>query len=313
MRPKLGTGNFYSGLVLDRADHLRQDVRALARHMSDPESRIYPIWNRRPLVRGGESPQALWFSGARAQEVLALARETVFAGIAESRAVFFADLSHIDVEVAFADLSPEASFTELRSIATWLERSEAALLAYARAMVHWHERHLFCGLCGSETESQQGGHQRRCLSSECRAVHFPRCDPAVIMLVHDGARCLLGRQASWPPGRYSTLAGFVEPGECLEEAVAREVREEAGIEVGEVTYHSSQPWPFPSSIMLGFFAAAKTTELRINLAEIEDARWFTLDQVLSCPNDESFALPSPDSIARRLVNDWATRFAQGQP
>lgn len=311
MRPKLGTGNFYSGLMLDRADRLRQDASALARHRDDPESRIYPLWNRRPLVRGGEQPQAIWLSGGRAQEILGLARETVFAGISESRAIFFTDLSHIDVESSLADLLATASFTELRSIATWLDRSEAALLAYARAMVHWHERHLFCGLCGNKTESRQGGHQRRCLSEACGALHFPRCDPAVIMLVHDGPRCLLGRQVSWPKGRYSTLAGFVEPGESLEEAVAREVHEEAGIDVGEVTYHSSQPWPFPSSIMLGFFAAAKTTELRLNPAEIEDARWFSLEEILNCPEDDSFALPSRDSIARRLVNEWAEQMASG--
>ena len=310
MRPKLGSVNFYSGLVLDRADHLRQDANAIARHLSDPESRIYPIWNRRPLVRSGDKPQALWFTGERAREVLTLARETVFAGIAENRAIFFADLSHVDADNVFADLSPAAAFTELRSIAAWMERSEAALLAYARAMVHWHERHLFCGLCGSRTESRQGGHQRRCLSENCGAVHFPRCDPAVIMLVYDAERCLLGRQKSWPPGRYSTLAGFVEPGESLEEAVAREVQEEAGILVDEVAYHSSQPWPFPSSIMLGFYARARTRDLRINPAEIEDARWFSRDEIVNCPNDHRFALPSADSIARRLITDWVEGSAQ---
>jgi NAD+ diphosphatase len=175
--------------------------------------------------------------------------------------------------------------------------------------MHWHQRHHFCGVCGSPTRSEEAGHQRRCTNSACNAVHFPRTDPAVIMAVSDGARngkdrLLLGRQASWPPGMRSVLAGFVEPGESLEEAVAREVKEEVGIEVEDVRYHSSQPWPFPGSIMLGFNAHALSTEIRLSPEEIAEAAWYTREQLRASPEDESFRLPRRDSIARRLVEGW---------
>ena len=145
---------------------------------------------------------------------------------------------------------------------------------------------------------------RRCTNETCGAQHFPRTDPAVIMLVHDGERVVLGRQKVWPPGMHSVLAGFVEPGESLEDAVRREVAEEVGIALGEVTYHSSQPWPFPSSIMLGFMARATTTELNLATDEIETARWYTRAELRASPENEVFKLPRRDSIARRLVEDW---------
>ena len=169
-------------------------------------------------------------------------------------------------------------FADLRQVGPRIERREGALLALARAMVFWHQRHRYCGLCGSPTRSEEAGHMRRCTDPACNAMHFPRTDPAVIMLVTDGERALLGRNKNFPlPGMYSTLAGFVEPGESLEDAVAREVREETGVEVGAVHYHSSQPWPFPGNIMLGFHAEARTTEITIDYGELEDARWFTRD------------------------------------
>ena len=148
---------------------------------------------------------------------------------------------------------------------------------------------------------------RACTAPTCQTHHFPRTDPAVIMLVSCGERCLLGRQRVWPAGMYSTLAGFVEPGESLEDAVAREVREEAGVAVAEVRYHSSQPWPFPGSIMLGFHAEALSPALVVNRDELEDARWFSRSELLASPEDESFRLPRRDSIARRLVESWLGR------
>jgi NAD+ diphosphatase len=186
-----------------------------------------------------------------------------------------------------------------------MDRREGALLALARAIMFWHARHRYCGLCGSPTRSEEAGHMRRCTNPACNTMHFPRTDPAVIMLVTDGHRALLGRNKNFPlPGMYSTLAGFVEPGESLEDAVAREVREESGIEVAAVHYHSSQPWPFPANIMLGFHAEARTTEITIDYGELEDARWFTRDWLTSHTDDDSFRLPRLDSIARRLIEDW---------
>ncbi len=165
------------------------------------------------------------------------------------------------------------------------------MLALARAMVWWHSRHRFCGVCGSPTLSEEAGHMRRCTNPECKAMHFPRTDPAVIMLVTDGERALLGRNKNFPPGMYSTFAGFVEPGESLEDAVAREVREETGIEVGQVIYHSSQPWPFPANIMLGFHAEAMSSEIAVDYGELEDAKWFERDWLLAHVDDNTFRLP----------------------
>ena len=198
-------------------------------------------------------------------------------------------------------------FRDLREFWSFLPPEEGALLAYARGLLYWHGRHKFCGLCGALTESHDGGHIRRCTNNRCGTSHFPRTDPAVIMLVHDGGdRCVLGRQKNWPPGRHSVLAGFVEPGESLEEAVAREIMEEVGLELelSDIHYHSSQPWPFPSSIMLGFWARAEPGPLKIDYEEIEDAAWYSRDQLRASPEDERFCLPSRDSIARRMLEDW---------
>ncbi len=195
----------------------------------------------------------------------------------------------------------------MRRVGPLLPRHEGALLAYARGIAYWHERHRFCGVCGAPTQSAEGGHVRRCTGPACGTTHFPRTDPAVIMLVHDGERCLLGRKPGWPAGMHSTLAGFVEPGESLEEAVAREVFEEAGIRVDDVTYHSSQPWPFPASLMLGFHARARTLEITVDPEELEHAAWFERSFLLARQDDDTLRLPRRDFIARRLVEDWLRR------
>jgi NAD+ diphosphatase len=167
-------------------------------------------------------------------------------------------------------------------------------------MLLWRERNRYCGRCGSLTMPIQGGHVLECTDPTCVTQLFPRIDPAVIVLITDGERTLLGRQAAWPAGRYSTIAGFVEPGESLEDAVVREVREETGIEVASVDYHSSQPWPFPSSLMLGFTAFAATTAIDLADQELEDARWLTREQIAA----GEVALPIIHSISFRLIEDW---------
>jgi NAD+ diphosphatase len=177
---------------------------------------------------------------------------------------------------------------------------DAGLLGYARALISWRRRHRYCGTCGFKTESAKSGHVLVCANPDCRHGQFPRIDPAIIVLVSDGERALLGRQASWPSGRYSTIAGFVEPGESLEDAVAREVFEETGIRVDAIEYQSSQPWPFPSSLMLGFNAHALTTEVRLQDQELEDARWFTRADVAS----NGAMLPPRQSISFRLIEQW---------
>jgi NAD+ diphosphatase len=193
---------------------------------------------------------------------------------------------------------PQASFQELRPLAPLLSGDEAGLLSYVRALAVWKARTRHCGVCGAAAAPVRAGHCMRC--TRCAEEFFPRIDPAIIVLVSDGERALLGRQPSWPPGRYSTLAGFVEPGESLEDAVAREVLEETGVRVSRARYHSSQPWPFPSSLMLGFHASAQAGSPVHVTSELEDARWFTREEVRS----SSLLLPPPHAIARRLISLW---------
>jgi NAD+ diphosphatase len=181
-----------------------------------------------------------------------------------------------------------------------LPADEANLIAHARALVLWHASQVFCGICGSAARPGAAGNSRICTNDECRREIFPRVDPAIIVLVENGESCLLGRQQNWPEGRYSTIAGFVEPGESLEDAVRREVYEETNIRVGRVSYHSSQPWPFPAALMLGFIAEARSTDIELNDGELEDAQWFTREQLRSGET----RLPFRISISRRLVDHW---------
>jgi NAD+ diphosphatase len=322
MRPP----NYYAAPGFERAGLKRREAEWIRARALDPASLFVPMWRNQNLVvevEGGEPRAAVL-----PFEALALLPEAgsdiaveerlgrgdlVFLGIVEECAHFALDLSGVETPLE-AIRSPALAaagldgaglrFADLRQLAGRLERREGALLALARAMLFWHSRHRFCGLCGSPTRSEEAGHMRRCTSPGCDAMHFPRTDPAVIMLVTDGERALLGRNKNFLPGMYSTLAGFVEPGESLEDAVAREVREETGIEVAAVHYHSSQPWPFPANIMLGFHAEAASTEIAVDYGELEDARWFERGWLRSHPGDDSFRLPRRDSIARRLIEDW---------
>ncbi len=192
---------------------------------------------------------------------------------------------------------------DLRLAAVTLPQADAGLAAYARALMHWHSRHRFCGKCGSPTRVEIGGHRRRCTLATCALEHFPRLDPAIIVLVEHEGRCLLGRQASWPARRYSVLAGFVEPGESLEDALVREVAEESGVEVVECDYHSSQPWPFPASLMLGFTARAASDKLSYG-SELEHAAWFSPSEMLAAVKTGELRLPPKVSLSSRLIEDW---------
>ncbi|MCC7274347.1 MAG: NAD(+) diphosphatase [Alphaproteobacteria bacterium] len=296
--------NFYASSGLDRVSHLRRDADWLAARLADPSSRIQPVWRSQSFVAPGERPAAGWLSPIDLGEHVAAGATVALLGLYEGIAHFALDLSHVEDPGADATLAGRGAFMDLRRVGPLLGHAEGGMLAYARGILHWHSRHRFCGVCGSPTVATDAGHQRRCTDAACNASHFPRTDPAVIMLVHRGDRCLLGRQPHFPPGMHSTLAGFVEPGESLEDAVAREVREETGILVDEVSYHSSQPWPFPASIMLGFHARAVTDALEIDGNELEGAAWFERRWILNHGGDDGFRLPRPDSIARRLVEDW---------
>jgi NAD+ diphosphatase len=320
MRPS----NYYAAPGFERAGLKRRDSDWIRAQIAHATSQFVPVWRSqnlvieiadaepRAIVLTADSVAVLLGGLDRADEHLGHGR-IVFLGVIDERAHFAVDMSHVEAPLemlaspalAASGIPAEsARFADLRQLAGRLDRAEGALLAFARAMVFWHSRYRFCGLCGSPTLSEEAGHMRRCTNEACKAMHFPRTDPAVIMLVTDGERALLGRNKNFPPGMYSTLAGFVEPGESLEDAVAREVREETAIVVDRVVYHSSQPWPFPANIMLGFHAEAVTSEITVDYGELEDAKWFERDWLLAHADDNSFRLPRLDSIARRLVEDW---------
>ncbi|MGH6940500.1 NAD(+) diphosphatase [Hypericibacter sp.] len=300
--------NFYAGGRLDRAGLRRRDRDWIERLLADPRTRLVPVWRQQSFVLQAEMPAIATLLRESASELIQSAAEIALLGLEgepdNGVAYFAVEISHLEAPETHPLLSAAGRFADIRSVGPLLGQEEGQLLAYARGLMHWHSRHRFCGVCGSPTVSEDAGHQRRCTNSACNAVHFPRTDPAVIMAVTDGERLLLGRQASWPPGMHSVLAGFVEPGESLEEAVAREVKEEVGIDVEDVRYHSSQPWPFPGSIMLGFNARALSTEIHLSPEEIAEAAWYTRDQLRASPENETFRLPRRDSIARRLVEDW---------
>jgi NAD+ diphosphatase len=306
--------NFYSGAGLDRADHLRSDDGHLAALAADPATRFVPVWRARNLIGERDDgpepePHAVWITGEDAAALAARADDRIFLGLDGEAAMVALDLSSQEAPEALPGLAGLGRFRDLREVGSLLPRAEGAILAYARGLMYWHRRHRFCGRCGAPTTSRRGGHARLCSARDCAIEHFPRTDPAVIMLVHDGERCVLGRKGGWAPGMHSTLAGFVEPGESLEESVAREVLEEVGlaVDVAEVDYHSSQPWPFPASLMLGFHARAAHGPLTVDAEELDAALWVSRDELRHLDESETLRLPSRDSIARRLIEDWIKR------
>lgn len=272
----------FIGAGLDRASDRRGDSAWVEARRADPGARSLVL-----------SEEGLWMEDGR----LALSapnRDSIFLGVADGRPFFARE----------AGASESGRPAGMREAATELPAQEAALAAYAASLLSWHRRHRFCSVCGAASEPSDGGHQRHCPS--CGASHFPRTDPVVIVRVTDAAgRLLLGRQARWPAGRFSVLAGFVEPGETLEEAVAREVLEESGVEVAEVAYVASQPWPFPSSLMVGFSAQAVGGEPAPGDEELSEVRWFDRAEVEAGARGTSGLQLSPAySISRNLIDAW---------
>lgn len=307
----------YTGVRLDRAGMSRRDEAWLAARLDDGEARFVAVWRNRSLIAETEGEPKAWLPRrTEAPGIAEAAKSLVFLGLdAGDTPLFGADLSHLDEHDAVELAGGGGSFVDLRSLGWMIPRDDAGVLAYARGLAYWHRTHRFCGHCGNPTESRDGGHMRRCTNVDCARPSFPRTDPAVIMLVeHPGnathpPSCLLGRGGRWEFPLYSTLAGFVEPGESLEEAVQREVLEESNIVVTDVRYMASQPWPFPASLMLGFRATATTTEIDFDPVELVDARWFTVEEVAAfkewdTADADEPRLPRRDSIARWLVQSW---------
>ena len=295
---------------------MRADPAWFDNALADERSRVVSVWNSRNLIADGE-PSGVATSGVATLGVATSGVATPRAALLELKQIpaerhnsndlillgRFNDVNFFAYEIDSADPPPVphgTRFEDLRAVASLLPADEAGVLGYARAMVTWRRRHRYCGTCGTKTVPAKGGHVLVCTNPACRHEQFPRIDPAIIVLVSDNDRALLGRQAAWPIGRYSTIAGFVEPGESLEDAVAREVLEETGVKVDRIEYHSSQPWPFPSSLMLGFTARAVTHEVHLRDHELEDARWFTrADLATGVP-----LLPPRQSISFRLIEHW---------
>lgn len=298
----------FSGNPLDRAGNKRSDAAWIAALRAGAQARVLPLWKLQPLLLGldGHDRARLGFvegglaSGLGGDEAL-----EVFLGLRGETACFARDISALADPLAAA-LANYGHFRDARAATGMLDAAEGAILAQAKCLIDWHNRHGFCANCGHVTAPSDAGYRRVC--SNCRAEHFPRTDPAVIMLVTRGSRCLLGRNRRFAGGHYSTLAGFVEPGETIEEAVAREVFEEAGLLTGRVRYFASQPWPFPSNLMIGCFAEADdTSAINIDGHEIVAAHWFDHAVVRRLVSGESteIALPRRDAIAFHLISHWA--------
>ena len=293
---------------MDRGDQQRRDEDWLSARARDPDSRILVMPELEVPMSDGRSLELNWMSPDDARW-FGIDADPVFLGILDGAAHFAVYVPASSGAAARLREDSSIRFADARSAAGFLSGQETGIVAQARAQLDWHNRHGFCSVCGERTAMARGGHVRKCPDSACRAEHFPRTDPVAIMLVHDGDACLLGQSR----GRlsrmrmYSALAGFMDQGESIEEAVAREVREEAGIEVKNVRYHSSQPWPFPSSLMIGCHAEAATTDIHIDNEEMTDVRWFDREEVLLALEGRSreLAVPQPLAIAHHLIKTWA--------
>ena len=301
----------YSNMPLDRGSNFRKDPSWLKAQMSAQSKWVLVNNNQTLFIK--DTPKVSYLTY---QQVAHLdLTSAIFVGLNNAKnGVFALDVTELD-ESILTPLIDGAQFFDIRQYGPQVTIKYGSIAALARGLCYWHATHRFCGRCGSKNSSVEAGHSRVCDSESCKHPTFPRTDPAVIMVVtkmfDDGIeRCLLGRQASWRIGMYSSLAGFVDPGETLEQAVTREVKEEAGIDVANVRYVVSQPWPFPSSIMLGFFAEAVTDTIDVDNDELDDAKWFSREELAQFGNwDEEgdhLKLPRTDSISRYLIEHWRT-------
>jgi NAD+ diphosphatase len=300
--------NTFAGNPLDRASERRADAAWIKDRLDDPDTLALAMWNGKPLVEdapGGEKAVRIaYLSVPMIRELAASEDRILFMGLWKGSAVFAVDLDG-SADPADGALRGLGRFEDLRGVALRLPPTDAAILATAKSVFEWRRKHGFCSNCGQPSQAVDGGWKRVC--EACRTEHFPRTDPVVIMLATHGEKCLLGRQAAWPKGMYSALAGFLEPGETIEEACARELNEEAGLTATSVSYHSTQPWPYPSSLMIGLFAEVSDDNAAPDQTELEEVRWFTRDEVRSLLRGElpgTFA-PGAMAIAHQLIKAWA--------
>ena len=301
--------NTFAGNPLDRAGDLRNDPDWLAERAADPEAQALVLWEGRPLLEAEGEPRLAWLPMAHARAV-ALDRD-LFLGMWKGAPVFAVEIEG-SLDPTAGPLRGVGVFHEMREAAMLLSGPDAAMAGAAKSLFDWRRRHGFCAACGIETRDACGGWKRICPA--CSTEHFPRVDPVTIMLAvyrgGDEPRCLLGRQASWPEGRMSALAGFLEPGETIEEACAREIEEEAGLTVTAVRYHSSQPWPFPSQLMIGLVCEVDSEDAAPDQTELEAVAWLTRDEARAClaGTHPTIKAPPKIAIARTLMQAWVDGF-----
>ena len=297
----------FAGNPLDRVSERRRDKEWIGGLLADPESRILPLYDLKPAIHDMANPALEWQPLGPWQERIADGAMCIFLGVDDDGRAHFA------LDATGSDSASNASVenVDVRALAPLVPSGDAAILAEARSLIDWHARHGYCAQCGTPTNVSSAGWTRRC--PNCRASHYPRSDPVSIMLVVRGERALLGRNKRRPGQRFSCLAGFMEPGETPEEAVRREVKEESGIKVGRVKYLAAQPWPFPSTLMMGFLAEGISEDITIDPEELAEARWFERDEIREMvaraasgeDNPDKVSIPQPLAIAHHLCRRWS--------
>ena len=303
--PLSAVQNTFSGNPLDRASDRRGDSAWIADRLADPATRVIALWRGAPLVteEGGAVRLSRLPVGLAAEAAKRPGEDLLFLGLGRGAAVFALDIEG-DADPAEGPLQGRGRFQDLRSLATILTAEEAAVAATAKHVFEWQNRHRFCAACGHASAPADAGWKRVCPG--CRAEHFPRTDAVVIMLAVHEDRCLLGRNSAWPENRFSALAGFLEPGETLEEACARELKEEAGLEAISVAYHSSQPWPYPSTLMIGLIAQVSGAQAKPDQTELAEVRWLTREEARDVlAGRHEIHTPPPLAIAHQLLKSWA--------
>ncbi len=301
--------NRFTAVRLDRLVEHREDQQWVQTALNSPTARLVPLWHSRNLIDHTDEGQiAAYLNSNEISNIDAVSPPTMLG--TDGKRYFFAVAVNDRQKDQILSARPSAQFIDLRRASLDMDAKHAGVLAYAKALHYWQYRHLFCGVCGSANLLRSAGHKLKCSNEECARESFPRIDPAIIVLITHGEACLLARNVNWPPRRFSTLAGFVEPGESLEDAVVREVYEESQIKLISIQYVSSQPWPFPASAMCGFYAEAEEMSGTTS-DELAELRWFTVGQLKDAIRDQTVLLAPPVSIAFRLLADWFSRQGGG--